>query len=175
MVGYLRHVLVSLFGLKIQVSSCFCLFEFSRQKAKTRRKKCDNTTHFTCRTFVSYLVSLRIFHILVFFAFLHFAFRLRMRRLITYKNMLATTELVCACAYTSGMRKYENAKTRKSEENTKRRQVLILLYLCFIAFSLFHQEKSKYLTDVMQLYTTNKMCRIFALPLSSLCIFASKR
>ena len=57
------------------------------------------------------------------------------------------------------IRKHENANTGRDDKFD---------FVVFLTFRIF--SKSKYTTGVMQLY--DKMCRIFALPLSSCCIFA---
>ena len=82
---------------------------------------------------------------------------------------MTKTELMSASACTSEMRKYEKAKMQNNEGTT-----LTLSYLYVFTFSLFSPRKSKYTTDVCN-YTTHEICRIFALPLSSLYIFAKKK
>ena len=100
-------------------------------------QQCENTTHFACSNFASYLSFLIIFELLYFdfFTLLYFHF-------FNYKHARRSQRQRpnCACACTSVTRKnrkYENAKLRMHEETTS----LTLSYLWLFAFSLFRQKQ----------------------------------
>ena len=144
------------------VSSCFCFFQFSRQKS-------ENTRQYD-KFYVSYIrvlfVVFSLFRIVVFSLFCIFASRLRMRRSIT--NMLGgvnDNNWIGACAGTSGTRKSENATMRKYEkakiqtqERTTSIFTLPLSSFCIFASKLWRSENTK----IQKSQTLSCFC-IFAL------------
>ena len=141
--------------------SCFCFFELSRQKSENTTENVRQYDTFYVSYFRLLFVVFSLFRIVVYSLFCIFAFRLRMRRLIT--NMLGGVNDNDWIGVRMRLYKWKNTKMRKHEWTTN----LTLSYLCVFTFSLFRHEKA----NIRQIH---KMCRIFALPLSSFCIFASK-